>query len=1125
MATQPIFLCKFYKNKKIAEKSEKNGTSGRWNKVKEKQNFFGGTHMFEQKTLDVIYDFDMDEEEKEPEESELSSADALIKSINKTARVNLDYMSRISGKSKETLVRDLAGTAIFQNPAVFENRDEWNIDEGWLLSSQYLCGNIPVKYDIAERADIMFPGCFTRNKAALMKVMPGKIDASEIHFALGPTWIPSEIYEEFIVYLLKFQMADVSVTYNSELEAWRVELPPAYTKRSVLNNYTYGTSRMSAVKIIENTLNSKTVKVFDYDYSNNGRGVITCQATPNRQETLLAQEKQEAIIREFDKWVHSDGDRLNYLRDCYNDKLVGYAYTPYDGSFLELPGLNGNVKLYDYQKNAVARMLLSEGNILFCHEVGSGKTYIIICGVHELYRTGLSDKNLVVVPNNVLRSTAKMHKELYPNDKILVVYPTDFKPDNRNKILEKIRDNNYVAVYMAFSSFDMLGMSKKYWENKQQDRISELARAAANTADKAQKKMLESEIKALKKKLDKFIQDFKETKWLTYESLGIKTLIVDEAHNYKNIPIKSRTDNIVGLHTTSSKKSKEMLEKVHNTPRTIFTTGTPITNSLTDLYVLQKYLQENELKFRDVDSLDAWVNSFAEREVNPEVDIDGSHIRFVTRYSVYHNIPELMAMFSQVCDFYSVDNKDGLPLYKGYTDVVVPRSEWQKLYIEDLAARLDRVRLRLVDKTEDNLLKITTDGRLCALDIRLVDKDLWDDKNPETTKTDACSDKILDIYNRYPGTCQIVFSDVGTPKDSFNVYDDIKEKLVKKGIPEHEIAFVHDAASEKARARLFDAMNEGRIRVCIGSTARIGIGTNVQKKLVAIHHLSIPWRPAEVIQREGRILRQNNSCEEVFVFRYITESSFDAYSWQILEKKARFVESFLSGTAKSRSVDDVGNMVLQCAEIKALAIGNALVKKRVETNNRLERAKIAFRSRQKELLDLREVIDCTPTYIASYDRLIASAEKDKDYYEKTKKSIPNEERVAFGTELLKVLKSHSGVRQHFSYQGFTVIPSMGITDGTPFVYVKSPNNGKYRVEMDGDKPIGCSKRIDYVLDHLGDRIKKLKADKLQTIKRREEAEADYDKGNSQSKVIEGLMKELAEIDDQLNEMEEEALSL
>ena len=1049
-----------------------------------------------------------------------SSDDALIASVNRNGRVDLSYMEEISGLTATRLISDLAGKAIFQDPAAFLERKRWTFNTDWLLAPQYLCGSIPEKLTMAFRMNERFPGCFQANVDALKKLMPPGLAMDEIHVSLGASWIPAEVYSAFIRELLRLPW-DTEVVYQQELSRWMINAKQI-SYDSVLNKITYGTFDLSALQIIEQTMNAKTVKVYDYSYSSS-RG--DPERILNRDKTLAAQEKQRLILHKFEKWILTNPARRSKLQELYNDSFVGYCVTPYDGSFLSLPGLNPAIKLYDHQKNAVARILLSDGNLLLAHDVGTGKTYEMIVSAHELHRMGLSEKIMLVVPNSVLGATVEAHRQLYPEDDILTIFPKDFTPKKRQKVLERIRDERFVCIYIAYGSFDMLTMSKDYYVQKQQSELSGLRRAAANATTKREKHALEAEATRMSKKLSEFVVHGTQNPWLSFDDLGIDTLYVDEIQNYKNIPIESKADSIVGMHAGGSKKCKEMLEKCRNVRRLIFATGTPLTNSLSDLFALQTYLQPEELRFRGIDSFDMWINTFAQRETNFEIDVDASALRVMTRFSSFHNLTELMSLFSTVCDFHSGDADCAeKPGFHGYENVIVPKSRSQADYIRYLSERTERIRTKKVRRKDDKLLSVTTDGRKAALDIRLLSDDdikeadiRWDSRDFTRTKVTACADKLKELYLRYPGTCQAVFSDLGTPRVGFNLYDELRSELLRRGIPDAEIAYVHEATTEAARAKLFAAINQGLVRVIIGSTEKLGVGVNVQERLVALHHLSVPWRPADMVQREGRILRQGNLCKEVFIFRYITDGSFDSYSWQLLENKQRFISSFLSGTDGNRSQEDISDTVLSYAEVKALAIGSPLIKKRVETANRLDRARMASRQRQKQLIDLRTIVERIPEQIKQAEQSCKHIHDDAECYQANKSVIPQNERLSFGEELIFALEENSlqtDERIFDSYQGFRVVLPANMLPEKPYVYLRASGVG-YSVNMDDVKPLGATMRLDRLLQDLPRREDNLKTKirELQTQCR--EAKSDLEQGNPYQKTIEDLTRKLNQIDRQI----------
>lgn len=1045
-----------------------------------------------------------------------SADDALVACLNHFARVDVNWMSIQAGIPVGELIRELEGTAIFQDPASFLDGQVWCETDGWLAAPRYLCGNLYRKLEQAKKARRRFPGRFQANVDALERRLPQRLTLEDIHVSLGTPWVPEALYSQFITELLDLSKR-LSVYYSPELARWIV-LGSKESASSLRNYSTFGTEEMSALKIMEDTMNARTVKVYDTvaTLSNGTERIL------NKEQTLLAQEKQRLLMEEFQQWIFGDPQRKRQLEDVYNDHFVGFASSPYDGSFLRLPGLNPQVRLYPHQRNVLARILLSPGNVLMCHDVGAGKTYVMVIAVHELWRMGLSRKNLVVVPNNVLQATAQTHRYLYPQDKIRVISPADFKPEERERLLREMDGDDAVVTYMASSSFDLVRMSKQYWVEELQQKIRSLRSAAENTLRKQERTLLQRQAQLLSKKLQTLIRDETDTPWPSFETLGITTLVVDEAHNYKNIPGESRADNIVGWSRNGSEKAKQLLAKCHSVERVIFATGTPMTNSIADLYAMMTYLQPGELKYWGVDSFDMWINNFAQRVTDFEIDVDGDRMRLMTRFSKFRNLSELMSLFSSVCDFHHIPKtQKELPVFHGYRDILVPRSPLQKAYIRSLAERAERIRNREVQSHEDNLLKVTTDGRKCALDIRLVCPDAREAAE-QMTKVQACSREAYRLYRDYPGTCQIIFCDIGTPKSGYNLYDALRQQLVADGIAADQIAFIHDADSESSREKLFADMNTGKKRIVIGSTAKLGVGVNVQQRLIALHHLSIPWKPGDIIQREGRILRQGNLCPEVFIFRYITEGTFDAYSWQLLQNKQQFISNFLAGSSLLREIDDIMDAVLSYAEVKVLAVGNPAIRQRCEVANRLERAKIASRHRVRQLLELRGLVERAPERKARLAALARIAGLDHAaWLAEDRTPMPLAERQSFDEELDWALKENirqPKARLFDTYQGFDIMLPENMRPEYPYVVLVSSRGGSYPVDMKPGRE-GAERRLYTTLEQLADRQQKLLAQISELKRRCGQAMEELEKGNPYEAEVTKLEKTLKEIDGSLREEE------
>lgn len=1049
-----------------------------------------------------------------------SAADALVACINAVGWVDLEWMAACSGNSAESLISQLAGTAIVQDPSL--QSGDYQPLRGWYLMPAYFSGNLKEKLEIAKKANEEYPGAFQFNVNKLQELLPERVSLREVHVSLGAPWVPADIYTGFIEELLEgFYYQPVS--YDPYANVWDVSCDGSSVS-FIANQYTYGTERLSALQIIKQTMNAKTVKVFDDKIVADEDGSYKEKKVLNKEETLAAQDKQKLILEAFEEYVFSDVRRIERLENKYNDEFAGYLSIPYDGSFLKLPGLNPEISLYDHQKSAVARILLSENNVLLAHEVGTGKTFEMVAAAHELHRMGLSEKNMIVTPNNVLQDVIAAHHLLYPEDSILEVTPKAFTAPKRKETMEAIAKGDYTACYIAYSSFDRIRMSKSYWIEQMEEEIMDM-KAAMENCTRKERNRLKRKVEALSEKLVKFRSEEPELEYPGFDELGISTLFVDEAHNYKNIPLQYKADNIVGMHNRGSSKAKEMLEKSRYVDRLVFATGTPLTNSIADLFVLQTYLQHDALKQHSIDCFDQWINTFAQRETNFEIDIDASGLRAMTRFSVFHNLSELMSLFSEVCDFHFADEmKTMLPDFEGYTDVTLEQTRGQKAYLKKLSARTEKIRETGLGRKHDNLLSITTDGRKAALDIRLVGKPVAKADLP-LTKISACAREARRIYEEQPGCAQLIFSDLGTPGATFCVYDELRRCLEALGIPGNEIAYIHDAQTEAARTKLFNAVNKGKIRIIIGSTPKLGLGVNVQERLAALHHLSVPWRPADMVQREGRILRQGNTCSQVQIFRYITKGTFDAYSWQLLENKQRFISSFLSGTARKRSMDDIADSVLSYADVKALAIGNPLIKKRVETSNRLERQKKIFGQRQKQLSNLKIEIEQLPVDIEAAKDRRDRMQKDASFMEKSKARKTQKQRIDAGQRLIRAIRTTFRWidTRAITYRGFEVmIPaftqaSAGVDSAE--IYLRSPNKIRYNLEIGLTKPLGAIMSIEYLTSHLADRVKKEEEKIMRLEQNLVNARNDLNSGNPYAGSIQKLQEQLDAIDLRIEEEE------
>ena len=885
---------------------------------------------------------------------------------------------------------------------------------------------------------------------------------------------------------------------------------------SVAATHTYGTSRMPALYILERTLNMKTVAVTDEVICHtNASGV---KRVINKSETLLALEKQQKMIKAFQRWVWKDDKRKKRLEIIFENNFSCVRRRIFDGSFLDFPTMSPSVNLYPHQKNAVARILFSP-NTLLAHDVGSGKTYIMIAAGMELKRMGLSRKNLYVVPNNIVGQWEKLFSVMYPDSKLLCVEPKNFTPTKRESVLEQIRDEDFDGIIMAYSCFEQIPLSKDFYTEQLQETLDKISELVSNT-NKATSK-LERKKEAVRKALSSLELAMDNMYDIVYfDELGITRLFVDEAHNYKNVPIETKVDKVLGISSKSSKKCRDMMDKVrlvqkqNNGGGVVMATGTPITNSITDAFVMQKYLQSGELGMLDLQSFDSWIGMFAERVTEFEIDVDTSSYRLATRFAKFHNLPELTALLSSIADFHQVDSSVGIPDFDGYKDALISKTSEFATYLNDISARAELVRKGIVSRNDDNMLKITTDGRKAALDMRLVE--------PNTSftyqsKVARCAENVFDIYceTQSDKSTQLIFCDSSTPKSGFNVYDEVKRLLIGMGVPSEEIAFIHDAGTESKREKLFSRLRSGDVRILIGSTFKLGLGVNIQNKLIALHHLDVPWRPADMTQREGRILRQGNENKKVYIYRYITEGSFDAYSWQLLETKQRFISGLLSGSLTERSGSDIESTVLDYAQVKALAVGNPLIKERVETSNELTRYLALQRKAidnhirmEKELMEL-------PARIKHQKDLIEKCECDIEFYRSNRKEYSKEERKDIRQKLFSAVKGNVLMRSEtpsITYQGFQIVLPANMTAEKPYIWLQK--NGRYYVEL-GDTEIGGLIRIDNYLDSLDKQLEKLNEGLTDLCGRQDALKAEITKKEDYTDRIEKIKQRLEKLDRKL----------
>ena len=1059
-----------------------------------------------------------------------SISDGLIYSLSNLGRVDIEYISSITGEDYKTIICALKGS-IYQNP------ETWGecFYKGWETSEEYLSGNMMRKWKAAKDANKEYNGYFADNIKAIEKVLPPTVATKDIYVTLGSPWVPADVIDDFIEYLLGDwrrhwysinDEEDFHTKHDELTGTWEIPFKSRYN-HDVKVTRTYGTDRINALHILERTLNMKSVAVTDEVVCNtNSSGK---KRVINQSETILAIEKQNKMIKAFQKWVWKDERRKERLEMIFENNFSCVRRRIFDGSFLRFPDMSPAINLYSYQKDAVARILFTP-NTLLAHDVGAGKTYVMIAAAMEMRRMGLSEKNMFVVPNNIVGQWKNIFYAMYPSVNILCVEPKNFTPSKRESVLERIRDEDFDGIIIAYSCFEQIPLSKEYYQNQlidEQELIAEIA-GKKNKATSRLKKKQEAVSKALSE-LAASMDDLYNGVY--FDDLGITRLFVDEAHNFKNVPIETKADKVLGISASGSKKCQDMMDKVRMVQKkndgagVVFATGTPITNSITDAYIMQMYLQSGELAMLDLQSFDSWIGMFAERSTEFEIDVDTSSYRLATRFSKFHNLPELTSLLSSIADFHQVDTSAGIPQIDGYTDALISKTNEFADYLKDISQRAEDVRKGYVSRKDDNMLKITTDGRKAALDLRLVDPNA---AFTYQSKVARCVENVADIYFRTMSqkSAQIIFCDTSTPKTGFNIYDEVKTMLQSKGIPSDKIAFIHDAETESQRNTLFAQVRNGDIRVLLGSTFKLGLGVNIQDKLIALHHIDVPWRPADMTQREGRILRQGNTNSKVQIFRYITEGSFDAYSWQLLETKQRFITGLLSGSLTERSGTDIEDTVLDYAEVKALAVGNPLVKERVETANELSR----YLTLQRKLVESRfrmekELLEM-PGKMSNQKNNIAGCEADIAYYTGWKRAnpAPSDNKVKKdAAEKRKQLRDyiHSSLMGYvlepkekilMTYRGFEVILPANMTREKPYVWLK--RNGRYYVEL-GDTNTGNLIRIDNFLDDLQTHLDKLNKGLAKLWERERQLKEELRKEESFSDEIENCRQKLEILDKKL----------
>ena len=910
-----------------------------------------------------------------------TASEALAVSLGEKATIDMDYMMELSGKSENEIFEDLKGV-IFLNP-LYEYGNSY--EPKYLTADEYLSGNVREKLKIAKNSAELYPEDYKVNVEVLQKVQPKDLTASEISVRLGATWLPPDDVQEFIFHLLetpRYAQWNIKVHFSPFTSEWNVE-GKSYDKGNVRAYNTYGTSRINAYKIIEETLNLKDVRIFDYIEDDEGRK----KAVLNKKETAIAQSKQEMIKQEFQDWIWSDPERRERLCKSYNEKFNSVRPREYDGSHIIFNGMNPEIELREHQKNAVAHILYG-GNTLLAHAVGAGKTFEMVAAAQESKRLGLCNKSLFVVPNHLTEQWAAEYLQLYPAANILVATKKDFETKNRKKFCGRIATGDYDAVIIGHSQFEKIPMSierqRAILEQQLEEITGGIAELKRNRGENFSIKQLEKSKKSIKQKLDKLNDQTKKDDVVTFEELGVDRLFVDESHYYKNLYLYTKMRNVGGIAQTEAQKSSDLfmkcryLDEITGGRGTVFATGTPISNSMVELYTIQRYLQYNTLVKNGLQHFDAWASTFGETITAVELTPEGTGYRAKTRFAKFYNLPELMAMFKEIADIKTADMLN-LPVPEAkYHNIAVKPSEMQKEMVASLAERAEQVRGGGVDSSVDNMLKITNDGRKLALDQRMLNDMLPDF---EGSKINACVDNIYRIWeeNIDKKSAQLVFCDLSTPKNNgtFSVYNDIRKKLIERGIPESEVKFIHEADTDMKKKELFQKTRKGEVRVLLGSTQKMGAGTNVQDKLIALHDVDCPWRPSDLEQRSGRIVRQGNENPQVDIYRYVTEQTFDAYLYQLVEGKQKFASQIMTSKSPVRSAEDIDETALSYAEIKMLATGNPYIKEKMDLDIQVQKLKMLKSNFLSEKYGLEDkVIKFYPQQIAYLKSRVEGLTKD-----------------------------------------------------------------------------------------------------------------------------------------------------
>jgi len=1068
--------------------------------------------------------------------------EALILSIQDKAKVDLDYMQQLCKIDKEEIINSLEGV-IFKVPD-YENTNNW------VTADEYLSGNVREKLKVAEQF-AKEDSSFNINVEKLKEVIPKDLTASEIGIKLGSTWIPPEIIRKFIFELLdtpSYNRWDIHVKYSNITAEWYID-GKSNDRNNVKAYTTYGTSRINAYKIIEQTLNLKDVKIFDTFIDDEGRK----QRVLNRKETAIACSKQDAIKEAFLNWVWEDPERRNHLVRLYNDKFNCIRPREYDGSHIGFVGMNPEIKLRTHQLNAVAHVLYGN-NTLLAHEVGAGKTFEMVAAAMESKRLGLCNKSLFVVPNHIIEQFASEFLQLYPSANILVATKKDFETKNRKKFCSRIATGEFDAVIIGHSQFERIPMSIERQIASLEEQISDITKGIAseksNRGENYTIKQMEKTRKSLETRLEKLHKEERKDGVVTFEELGVDKLFVDEAHNYKNLFLYTKMRNVGGIAQTEAQKSSDLfmkcryLDEITGGKGSVFATGTPVSNSMAELYTMQRYLQYSGLKENSLEHFDNWASTFGETVTAIELAPEGTGYRAKTRFAKFHNLPELMSMFKEVADIQTAETLNlPTPEFENINVVVKP-SEIQQEMVKALGERAEKIRSGTVDATEDNMLKITNEGRKLALDQRLMNPLLPDS---ESSKVNSCAENVYRIWNENSDkkSTQLVFCDLSTPKDLkgyekeefTDVYNELKKKLIQKGIPPDEIAFIHEADNEVKKKELFSKVRKGQVRVLMGSTQKMGAGTNVQDKLIATHHLDCAWKPSDLTQRNGRMIRQGNENKKVYVYSYVTEKTFDSYMYQLVEQKQKFISQIMTSKTPARTMEDIDDKALTYGEIKALATGNPKILEKTSLDTdvaKLRLLKQEFMNQKYSLQD--KIIKYFPEEIARLNNKIGAMEEDTiKLQEYTKPNadgfspmkingIIYTEKQEAGKRLLQSINDLKSMetREIGEYRGFTM--EISFDSITRNIRLKLKNKFSYSIDL-GTDVNGNITRINNCLENIAKDIPHERDLLDNTYFQLENAKQESQKEFPKEQELQEKLRKLEEINAELkiNENEHEML--